>query len=406
MTGVDLPALVARERDYMIGLRRHLHQRPELSYVEFQTAAKVEEELRSAGFATSRPTETSVLCRVPTGRPGPVLMLRADLDALPVREETGLPFAARHDGVMHACGHDGHVAILVGVARALGALGDWLRGEVRLLFQHAEEPLPSGAPELIDIGVLEDVDAIAGLHLWNSLPVGQVAAPAGPLMASTDYFDVTIAGRGGHAGLPHDSVDPIAVGAHVVTNLQHIVSRECDPTDPLVVAVTGFRAGTHNAVVPDSADLSGTVRALDEQLRQRAEDRIGHIARTIASAHRAQAEVSYRRGSPAVVNDPVLADLTRRSVRQHLGPDALVDVDPVLAGEDFAWYQQRIPGMFVLVGAGGRHPDRVWHPHHHSRFDFDEDALATGMTVLLGMVLASNGTESVASADPGPAVPS
>ncbi len=378
-------ALVARERERMTLLRRELHENPELSYQEHETAARIEHELRAAGLDPTRPTETSVLCRVRTGRPGPVLMLRADMDALPVREDTGHSFASRNDRVMHACGHDGHLAILVGVARALGALAGRLTGEVRLLFQHAEEPLPSGAPELIEHGVLDGVDAIVGLHLWSSLPVGRIAATAGPTMASTDYFDITITGRGGHAGMPHDTVDPISVGAHLVTSLQHIVAREANPADALVVAVTGFHGGEHNAVVPESARLHGTVRALDERVRRAAALRIDEVARGVAATHRAEAEVSYTFGSPAVVNDAELAAVGQRVVSHHVGPDALVEPAPVMAGEDFAWYQERVPGMFFLVGAGKPYP------HHHPRFDIDEDALPVGMTLLLGMVLAQCG---------------
>ncbi|MEO3755225.1 amidohydrolase [Streptomyces sp. B6B3] len=389
MTGDEaalVRSLVAREREHMTRLRRHLHQHPELAYQERETAARVEHELRSVGFTPTRPTETSIVCRVPTGRPGPVLVLRADMDALPVREDTGHSFASRNDGVMHACGHDGHMAVLVGVARAVRTLAGRLAGEVRLLFQHAEEPLPSGAPELIGKGVLDGADAIVGLHLWSSLPLGRVCASAGPLMASTDYFDITITGRGGHAGLPHDTVDPIAAGAHTVTNLRQIVARESNPADALVVAVTGFHGGEHNAVVPETARLYGTVRALDERVRRTTADRITRIARSVAATHRAEAEVAYTFGSPAVVNDPTVAAVGQRVTRQHLGDDALVEMDPIMAGEDFAWYQERIPGLFLLVGAG--RPD---HPHHHPRFDFDEDALGVGMTLLLGIVLARCG---------------
>lgn len=377
--------LAEREHPRVIALRRELHQHPELSYQETRTAARVEAELRAAGVQTSRPTATSVVGRIRTGRDGPVLVLRADLDALPVQEETGLPYASRHPGVMHACGHDGHAAVLIGVARALASVSEGLAGEVRLVFQHAEEPLPSGAPELIERGVLDGADAVVGQHLWTPLASGTVAVPAGPLMASTDYFEITIVGRGGHAGLPHEVVDPIAVGAQVVSGLQQLATRVAPPTEPLVVAVTAFSAGEHAAVVPDTATLRGTLRTFDESLRRTVARRIEEIARGTAATYGADARTAVQYGSPAVVNDPALAASAQRIVRTWLGEPALAAVDPVLAGEDFAWYQQHVPGVFFLVGAGPK--DRPSYPHHHPRFDIEEQALAVGLRLLLGMAL-------------------
>lgn len=378
-------AVELAEREYpgVVALRRALHHDPELSHREERTSARVAEELRAVGVPVERPTPTSVLGRIRTGRPGPVLVLRADLDALPVHEATGLPFASANPGVMHACGHDGHTAVLLGVARALAPLADELVGEVRLLFQHAEEPLPSGAPELIERGVLDGAGAVIGQHLWTPLPVGRVAVPDGPLMASTDYFDITITGRGGHAGLPHQVVDPITVGAALVPAVQQLAARCAAPSEPVVVAVTAFRAGEHNAVVPDSAVLRGTVRAFREEPRAAVEAGIERVTRGVAAAHGAQARVDYQHGSPPVCNDPELAGAARGIVGR--GPDALAEVDPVMAGEDFAWYQRHLPGVFALVGAGGT--ERTDYPHHHPRFDIDERALLVGLRFFLGMVL-------------------
>src|SRR5690606_29877935 len=254
-----------------------------------------------------------------------------------------------------------------------------------LVFQHAEEPLPSGAPELIERGVLDGADAVVGQHLWTPLASGTVAVPAGPLMASTDYFEITIVGRGGHAGLPHEVVDPIAVGAQVVSGLQQLATRVAPPTEPLVVAVTAFSAGEHAAVVPDTATLRGTLRTFDESLRRTVARRIEEIARGTAATYGADARTAVQYGSPAVVNDPALAASAQRIVRTWLGEPALAAVDPVLAGEDLAWYQQHVPGVFFLVGAGPK--DRPSYPHHHPRFDIEEQALAVGLRLLLGMAL-------------------
>lgn len=376
--------LVAKARPSLIDLRRRFHRRPELSYQEVGTSALVEEELRALGLNPVRPTSTSVMATIATGRPGPVLALRADLDALPVQEATGLEFASANEGVMHACGHDGHLAVLLTTARIVASMTDRLGGEVRLIFQHAEEQVPSGAPELVAAGVLDGADAIAGLHLWTPLPTGAVAVPAGPLMASTDYFDITVRGRGGHAGLPHQVIDAVAIGAQIVGNLQHVVARETDPLRSLVVSVTGFHAGELNSIVPETATLHGTIRAFDEPLRRATAGRVEKLAAGIAAAHGAETETVFRFGPPAVINDASLADVAARVVRRRLGAAALVDADPVMAGEDFACYQQTVPGVFVLVGAGT--PGEPAFPHHHPRFDIDEEALPMAVEILTGIV--------------------
>lgn len=366
----------------VVEMRRHLHRHPELAFRETRTAAYVERELRALALEPCHPTPTSVLARLRTGRPGPVLVLRADLDALPVGEETGLPFASEVDGVMHACGHDGHTAVLLAVARVVAGLGEDLRGEVRFVFQHAEEPIPSGAPELVAAGVLDGATAVAGLHLWSPLPTGQVAVPAGPLMASTDYVDIVVSGRGGHGGIPHEVVDPVAAAAQVITGLQHLVARETDPLQPAVVSVTGVDAGRSHNVVPERVTLHGTVRALDESVRHTLLARIDSLASGVATAHRASAETTVSLGPPAVTNDAALAELARSSVDAVLGAEACADIQPVLAGEDFAHYQREVPGVFLLVGAGG--PDA--YPHHHPRFDIDETALEPAVRVMTDLV--------------------
>lgn len=377
-----IAALATRERRRTIALRRELHRHPELAFAEHATAAIVERELREAGLNPFRPVGTSVMASADAGRPGPVLVLRADMDALEITEATGLPYASENPGVMHACGHDGHVAALLAVARIVTAISDRLRGEIRFLFQHAEEPLPSGAPELIDAGVLDGASAVIAQHLWAPLPTGRVAVRPGPVMASTDYFEITVTGSGGHAGMPHALVDPVAIAAQVITNLQHIAARETDPLRQAVVSVTGADAGRRHNVIPETVTLYGTVRALDAEVRDSTLSRVDEIARGIAAAHRADAIVSYELGPPTVVNDARLTDIGQAAVRAQLGDEALADLEPVMAGEDFAWYQEHVPGVLLLVGAGGGEA----RPHHHPQFDIDEDALHTAVRVLLDIV--------------------
>ncbi|MCP2167693.1 M20 metallopeptidase family protein [Goodfellowiella coeruleoviolacea] len=364
----------------LVDWRRHLHRHPELSFRERETARYIGDHLSALGLDVAFPVPTAVVGRLRTGRPGPTLALRADIDAIAVTEDSGLDYASVNPGVMHACGHDGHVAVLLGVASVLHRLRDLLRGEIRLIFQHGEEQVPSGAPELVEAGVLDGVQAIIGQHLWAPLEVGRVCVRPGPLMASTDYFEVLVHGKGGHAGLPHQTVDPLAVAAQVVTSLNHLVARETDPQDSLVVSVTRFHAGETINVIADRAALGGTIRALDERVRQAAPGRIERVVHGVAEAFGARAEVSFRFGPPAVDNDRALVDSVAEAVRRQLGEDALTHYTPVMGGDDFSFYQQHVPGVYLLVGAGVPGADNP--PHHHPAFRLDERALAHAARVL------------------------
>src|SRR4051812_46965000 len=253
----------------VIEWRRHLHRHPEPSFEEHETARFVAETLEGlGGLNVERPTETSVLARLSTGRPGPTVALRADIDALPIHEESGVEFASERPGAMHACGHDGHTAMLLGAARELTQreLGG---GELRFIFQHAEELAPGGARDLVAAGVMDGVDFVYGCHLWTPLEFGKVAAVPGEFMAAADFFSLAIAGRGGHGGLPHLADDVVAIGAQVVTNLQHVVSRRIDPLERAVLSVGAFHAGDAPNVLPDRAELAGTVRSFDPDVRER-----------------------------------------------------------------------------------------------------------------------------------------
>jgi amidohydrolase len=360
--------------------RRHLHRHPEPSYEEFETAQFVAETLEGFGDAleVQRPSETSVVARLRTGRPGRTLAIRADTDALPVQERSDVEFASQRDGVMHACGHDGHTAMLLGAAQELLARANELSGEVRFLFQPAEERPPGGARPLIDAGALEGVDLVTGCHLWTPLPVGQVAAPAGPAMAAADFFTLAVTGQGGHAGLPHEATDTIAIGAQVVTNLQHVVARRTDPLQSAVVTVGSFHAGDAPNVVPGRAELGGTVRTFDPALRARMPELIERVARGVTEAHEASLQLDYVMGYAPVINDPDVADLVAGAVRAAAGDDALVGMRPIMGGDDFSAYQAELPGCYFFVGAGSEEARAIW-PHHHPRFRIDERALQIGV---------------------------
>ena len=370
---------VASIQEDVVRWRRYLHTHPELSFQEEKTAQFVYDTLQSFGnLELSRPTKTSVVARLVGKHSGPVLAVRADMDALPIREENEFDFVSQNPGVMHACGHDGHTSMLLGTAKILSRLADEINGEVRFLFQHAEELFPGGAQELVDAGVMNGVDMVIGAHLWASLEVGKIAVKAGAMMASPDTFHIVVQGRGGHAAQPHLTVDSIAVAAQVVTNLQHMVSRDTDPLDSLVVSVTEFIAGTADNVIPGSAELVGTVRTFNPDLRRTAPILMERIVKGITEAHGATYTFSYQNGYRPVVNDERVTELLRESLLETFGAEVVVDAVPTMGGEDFSAYQTQAPGSFFFIGAGNSAKNIIY-PHHHARFTVDEDALPMGV---------------------------
>ena len=371
----------------VIAWRRHLHQHPEVAFTEHQTAAYIREVLAGIpGLDISRPTETSVMARLIGRTPGRVIAVRADIDALPVHEENDVPYRSQVDGAMHACGHDGHTAIVLGLATILARHREQLTGEVRFFFQHAEELSPGGAEEMVQAGVMEGVDQVIGIHLWAPMPVGRIGIVSGPAMAAPDNFLCTIVGRGGHAAIPHETVDPIAVGAQVVSALQHIVSRDVDPLDPAVVSVTQFHAGTTFNVIPDSARLAGTIRTFDPALRVRIPETMERVIRGVCAAFGATYEFTVERGYRPVVNDPAICALLEQVVQRTFGAGVLQDTRPTMGGEDFSAFQQKAPGVFAFVGAGNAF-EEILYPHHHPRFNIDEASLDIGLRYLTAATL-------------------
>ena len=362
--------------------RRYMHERPELSYQETETSRFIREQLEEiGGFEISQPTPTSVRADLRGGKPGPTVALRSDHDALPIEEETGLPFASKNPGVMHACGHDGHTAMMLGVATVLAAVRDELPGNVRILFEHGEEALPGGASQMVAAGAMEGVDRVLGQHIWAWVPVGQVTVRSGRLMAACDVFEIVIQGRGGHISKPQEAVDPLAIGAQIVTNLQHLVAREVDPEEIAVVGVTQFEAGESVGVIPDTARLEGGTNMFDAGVRDLLERRIGEIATGICAAHNATCTYTYTRGYDAVVNDEATTAVVERAAREAFGDEAVSEGELVLAGEDFSAFQACAPGTFLLLGA--RNEERgIVHDHHNPKFDVDEDAFPMGVRLI------------------------
>lgn len=370
--------------EQVISWRRHLHQHPELSFQEHETAQFVEQQLRSmTGLSITRPTETSVLAVLKgNAGPGPTVLLRADMDALPIQEESDVEFASRHPGVMHACGHDGHTAMLLGAAKVLSEQRDTLRGELRFIFQHAEELFPGGAQQVVDAGVMDGVNVAIGAHLFSPIPVGLIALKSGPLMAAPDTFEVTVIGKGGHGALPHETIDPVVIAAQIVMALQTIVSRQRDPLEPAVVSVTTIHAGTAHNVIPGSAALTGTVRTFDPALRKQIPQLMERLVDGVTRAYGATYQLRYEFGYRATVNDAATTEVLRQVVCETLGREALMDATPTMGGEDFSAYLTKAPGSFFFIGA--RNDDAgINAPHHHPNFAIDERALGYGVQVLV-----------------------
>jgi amidohydrolase len=368
-------------RDELVALRRDLHQHPELAYAEHRTSAKVAAFLEGSGLVLRTGLGgTGILAA--TGAGGRTVLLRVDLDGLPIDEQNEAAYASRNRGVMHACGHDGHTAIGAAAARILG--GRRLPGTVRILFQPAEEG-EGGAQAVVAEGVMDGVDLAFGIHLWNELPVGTIGVKAGPLMAAVDRLRIVIHGRGGHGGKPHRSADPVVAAAAVVGGLQTIVSREVSPLQSAVVTIGSIHGGQAFNVIPDEVTLTGTIRSFEPELRRSMPERIARVASGIAGGLGCRADVEVKSGNPAVVNDTHAAELARRAAARVVGEANVVTPEPTMGGEDMAIYFEKAPGCFVFVGSANAERG-LNQPHHSPRFDFDEGALAIGCEFLLQAV--------------------
>jgi amidohydrolase len=374
--------------DDLIRVRRHLHRKPELSMVEFETARFVEAELRKLDFDEIRTGigKTGLLATLIGGKPGPVTLLRADMDALPIAELVDSPYRSEHAGVMHACGHDGHVAILLAAARTLCERRAEIFGTLVFCFQPGEEG-SAGNRLMIEDGALENprVDRTFALHLYTQLDVGKIGVRDGAFFASADEWFLTIAGKGGHGAMPQLAVDPVVAGSYFVTMLQTIVSREVAPKDPAVFTVGKFEAGTTFNVIPDKATMMGTVRCFDPDVRASMPERMERILKGLAMAMRVEYELKYHWSYPPTVNNKQMNDLVREVGRATLGPENVVEHDIVMWAEDMSFMQEVRPGAYFIVGARGGPETGI--PHHNARFDIDERALEVGykMMVALGL---------------------
>ncbi|HAA31039.1 MAG TPA: amidohydrolase [Cyanobacteria bacterium UBA8553] len=372
----------------LVEWRRHLHQRPELGFKEQLTAQFVAQKLQEWGIEHQTGiAKTGIVATISGDRPGPVLAIRADMDALPIQEENEVPYRSQHDGIMHACGHDGHTAIALGTAYYLSQHRDDFIGTVKIIFQPAEEG-PGGAKPMIEEGVLKnpDVDAIIGLHLWNNLPLGTVGVRSGALMAAVECFRCTILGKGGHGAIPHQTVDSIVVITQIVNALQTIVARNVNPLESAVVTVGELHAGTAHNVIADTARMSGTVRYFNPAMDGYLGKRIEQIIAGICQSHGATYELDYWQLYPPVINDAKIAELVRSVASDVVEtPTGIVPECQTMAAEDMSFFLQAVPGCYFFLGSAN--PDKnLAYPHHHPRFDFDETVLAMGVEIFVGCV--------------------
>lgn len=375
----DIKQLIQNFLPRLVEIRRDIHAHPELAFKEVETAKKVVALLSELGGWDVKPqvAKTGVVATLGANKSGPCVALRADMDALAIPEQTGKPYASKHDGVMHACGHDGHTTCLLGAAMVLSEIQDELTGPVRLLFQPAEEG-HGGGKLMCEEGALDGVSAIFGLHCWPGTDRGNVALARGPAMASANEFTIVVKGKGGHAAFPHQTVDPVLVAAHIITALQSICSRNTNPLDSSVVTVAQLNAGTAHNVIPDSVVLNGTFRSLKPETLQMLYERIPLIASKTAEAFGAAAETEIVEGYPVLVNEQKAGEYLAAVAKDTVGSERFQDnEDPVMGAEDFAFYCQNIPGAFWWLGMTPQGEESI--SVHTPRFDFDDEIIPTAV---------------------------
>lgn len=366
----------------MIDIRRHLHQHPELSFEEVETPQFIANYHEKLGHEVrTNVGGRGVVATLKGGKPGPTVALRADFDALPIQEENEFSYKSKVDGVMHACGHDGHTAALLGLAKVLNQMKNELEGNIVFIHQHAEELPPGGAIAMIEDGCLDGVDVIFGTHLWATVPLGEIGYRVGPFMAAPDRFDIKIQGYGGHGSQPELTKDSIVIGGQLINNLQQIVSRRVSPLDSAVVSVCSFEAKNPYNIIADSASLTGTVRTFKEDVREFIEKEIERVVKGTCLVTDADYSYTYSKGYPATVNHKEETEFLAKVAEMAPNVESVKEHELIMGGEDFAYYLQHVKGTFFMTGAQIAGREKTY-PHHHPKFDFDEKALLIAAQVL------------------------
>ncbi len=368
--------LAEQYKEYIVDLRREFHMHPEVSWQEIRTSGRVKEELAKMGVPYKEIAKTGVMAVIKGKYEGKTVALRADMDALQVKEQNKVPYCSKNVGVMHACGHDGHTAMLLGAAKMLNEMKDDMKGTVRLFFQPAEE-MAEGAYAMVKEGCMDGVDEVFGIHLWSDLEKGEISVEAGPRMASADLFKIKVKGKGGHGSLPHQGIDAVVASSAIVMNLQSIVSREISPLESAVVSVGVLNSGTRFNVIASEAVLEGTTRCFSPDIRERFPKMMERIIESTAESYRAEAQLEYTLGTPPTINDATSSERAIKTIEKLFGTDAVSLMEKVTGGEDFAVYLEKAPGAIAFVGVRNDEKESNY-PHHHERFNIDEDALEMG----------------------------
>ena len=376
---MNIKELAKKYEQYTIDMRREFHMNPELSMQEVKTANRIKEELTKIGVAYESIGDSGVVATIKGKNPGKTIALRADIDALEVNEVRDVPYKSKNEGVMHACGHDAHGAMLLGAAHVLNELKDELKGTVKLMFQPAEE-VAQGAKALIAGGVLDGVDEVFGMHVMGNFPTGKIAVGTGPRMASADMFKITVKGVGGHGSMPNLGVDALVAASAIVMNLQTLVSREVSPMESVVVSVGKLISGTRFNVIADEAIMEGTTRCFSYEVREQLPSAMERIIKSTAASYRAEAELEYNFLTAPTINNEESTERAKKSIEKIMSKDAVVEMPKMAGSEDFSEYLAIVPGTFAIVGTANKEKDTCY-ANHHPMFDIDEDMLVNGVAL-------------------------
>ncbi len=369
---------INRHKETVISLRRYFHANPELGGEEFATQAKIIEELTALGLSPKKITGTGVIADLIGGQSGKMVALRADIDALPLQDEIDKPYRSTKAGKCHACGHDAHTAMLLTIARVFTDLKADLHGTVRLMFQPSEEKFPGGAEQMVAEGCMEGVDYVLGAHIWQPLEAGKIGVSYGRVMAAPDQFTIFIQGKGGHGSMPQGTVCALSTAAELVSMLNSIIGRNVNPLESAVLSLGSFQSGEVFNIIPDTAEIKGTVRTFDDAVRKLVWDRFDAVCEGVCKAMGATYKIEKVFGYPAVLNNPDIAAIVAEAGCESVGAANVVEVGPSMGGEDFSYFMQKAPGMFLMLGGGNPATDAIY-PHHHPKFDIDDSVLPIGV---------------------------
>ena len=369
--------ITKKYKDYIIEKRRYFHMNPEPSFNEYNTSKVVQEELKKLEIPFEIFAKTGIIATIKGKNPGKTVLLRADMDALEVCEKNNVSYKSQKEGLMHACGHDGHIAMLLGAAHVLNEIKNDISGEIKLLFQPAEE-IAKGAKAMIEESkIIDSIDAAFAIHLWQGVPVGKISLESGARMAAADLFSIKVKGKSGHGSMPHETIDAVVVASAIVMNLQHLVSRNTNPLDTLVVTVGKLTAGTRHNIIAGEALLEGTIRSFSDEVWKKVPEQIERVVKNTAAAYNAEAEIDLVRATPPLVNNQDISDILKASAEKLYGEEVVTKYEKTPGGEDFAYFTQAVPGALAFVGI--RNDEKgINSPHHNETFDMDEEALEMG----------------------------